>query len=189
MSGAITIPDQGWQKVSALFINASGFAADAHGNVYVCDPPGADAYRLGGDGNASSILGHPLSLEGIAFGPNGTLYGTDYHDKKIVAITPQGSVSTVADGIAGIGIVVAHDGTIFVSEPGEHSDMPSSIWRIAPGGDKKLMDQGLSSATGIGFSPDGTLFYAAEYSTKWVYTFIVQPDGTFADKQSFSGCT
>lgn len=177
--------DAGWQKVSALFLNASGLAADAQGNLYVSDPVGAAVFRLGADGNASSFLDHAPSLEGIAFGPNGTLYGTDYGDKKIVAITPQGSVSTVADGIAGIGIVVAHDGNIFVSEPGEHSDMPSNIWRIAPGGEKKLMDQGLSSATGVGFSPDGKLFYAAEMSTKWIYTFIVQPDGTFADKQPF----
>jgi gluconolactonase len=177
--------DSGWQKVSALFLNASGLAADAQGNLYVSDPPGAAVYRLGADGNATSFLDRAPSLEGITFGPNGTLYGTDFSDKKIVAITPQGSVSTVADGIAGIGIVVTHDGNIFVSEPGEHSDMPSNLWRIAPNGEKKLMDQGLSSASGIAFSPDAGLFFAAERTTQWIYSYVVASDGTFVDKQPY----
>jgi sugar lactone lactonase YvrE len=35
------------------------------------------------------------------------------------------------------------------------------------------------------FSPDHALFFAAERSSKWVYSYIVKPDGTFANKQPF----
>ena len=105
--------------------------------------------------------------------------------KKIVALDATGNARTVADGIAGHGIVVTHDGTLYVSEPGEHTDLPSQIWQIKSTGNKKVLDQGLLAASGVAFSPDGSLFYAAEHSTKWVYTFVVQPDGSFADKQAF----
>jgi gluconolactonase len=106
-------------------------------------------------------------------------------EKKIVALDPQSAIHTVTDGIAGHGILVTHDGTLYVSEPGEHTDMPSQIWQIKPTGEKNVIDQGLSAASGIAFSPDGSLFFAAENSTKWVYSYVVQPDGSFADKQSF----
>ena len=177
--------DSGWQKMDAHFQDASGLAADAHGMVYLSDAPATTLYRIGADDKAAPLVEHAPPISGMAFGADGTLYGADASEKKIVAIDPQGSLRTVADGIAGHGIVVTHDGNIFVSEPGEHSDMPSNIWRIAPSGEKKLMDQGLASATGIAFSPDAGLFFAAEKTTQWIYSYVVAADGTFVDEQPF----
>ena len=105
-------------------------------------------------------------------------------EKKIIALSPQGHSRTVAEGIAARGIVVTHDGTIYASEPGAHEDMPSRIWQIRSG-DKKVVDQGLASASGVAFSPDGALFYVAEKTTKWIYSYVVQPDGSFSDKQPY----
>jgi len=105
--------------------------------------------------------------------------------KKIVSINVQGGIQTVADGIVGHSILAANDGTLYVSEPGEHTDMPSRIWRIKKNGAKVLLDEGLLAASGIAFSPGGELFLAAEASTKWVYSYVVQPDGSLADKQPY----
>jgi sugar lactone lactonase YvrE len=76
--------------------------------------------------------------------------------------------------------LVTHDGVTYVTEPGEHS----RIWQIR-NGKRKLMDQTDFFATGIAFSPDGSLFYAADKNSKWIYSYVVQPDGSFADKQPF----
>ncbi len=105
--------------------------------------------------------------------------------KQIVALDPQGNSRVVADGIAGHGIVVTHDGTIYVTEPGEHTDMPSQIWQIKSTGEKKVIDQGLSAASGIAFNADGSLLFAAERSTKWIYSYLAQTDGSLIDKQPF----
>src|ERR1035438_10567284 len=83
---------------------------------------------------------------GQGFCPDGTLYGVVPSEKKIVAVSPQGRSRTVAEGIAAHGIVVTHDGTIYVSEPGAHSDMPSRVWQILGGG-KKEADRGLIAAS------------------------------------------
>ena len=118
-----------------------------------------------------------------AFDTNGSSYVLDKTNRSIVIGKGEGTGS-IAD-VSGSRIVVRHDGTIYVSEPGEHPDLPSKIWMIKPNGEKKVVDEGLHSVSGIAFSTDGTLFFAAEKTTKWIYSFVVQPDGTLTDKQPF----
>jgi enterochelin esterase-like enzyme len=112
-----------------------------------------------------------------AFGPDGTRYVLVTGTKKLIAINAVGASRTVAEGMAGQSIVVTHDGTIYISEP-------TRVWQIR-GGVKKLVDQGLTSASGIALSPDGALFYVAERTSKWIYSYIVQPDGSLRDKQLY----
>jgi len=181
----ITLPDQGWQKIPQAFQSAAGLAANAKGEVYLSDSAATTVYQLGDDDKPVAFSEHAPSIVSQVFGPDGTLYGVVPGEKKIVAVQPQGAPRTVAEGIAGHGITVTHDGTIYVSEPGEHSDMPSRIWQIKPTGEKKVVDEGLAAASGIAFSPDGVLFYAAENSTKWIYSYRVQPNGSFGDKEMF----
>lgn len=181
----ITVPGEGWQKIPQEFQSAAGLAANAKGEVYLSDAPAASIYRIDADDKPTAFLEHGPGVVSQAFGPDGTLYGIVPSGKKIIALDSQGTSRTVAEGIAGHGIVVTHDGTLYVSEPGEHNDMPSRIWQINPGGEKEVVDQGLSSASGVAFSPDGSLFFAAENSTKWVYSYVVKPDGSFADKEPF----
>jgi gluconolactonase len=180
---AVTIPNEGWQSVDGHLNGACGLAANAKGEVYFCDGP--NIFHLGDDGKLNTIAPETNRIAAQAFGPDGTFYWIEPEAKQIIARAPDGTRRVVAEGIAGHGLTVTHDGTAYVSEPGQHSDMPSQVWQIKPDGTKTIIDQGLSSASGVAFSPDGQIFYAAEASTKWVYTYIVQPDGTFADKQSF----
>ena len=179
----ITLPHQPWRKIPQSFQSAAGLAADARGDVYLSDPAAAVVYRVG-NGESTVFLKHEPGIVAEAFGPDGTLYGVVPSAKKVIALGSHGQTRTVAEDIAGRGIVVTHDGAIYVSEPGAHSDMPSRIWQIK-NGKKNLLDQGLLSASGIAFSPDGSLFYAAEKSTKWIYSYVVRPDGLFTGKQPY----
>ncbi len=181
----ITLPGEGWQKIPQAFQAAAGLAANAQGEVYLSDAPAATIYHLGADNQPAVFLEHAPAVTGQAFGPDGTLFGVVPGEKKVIALDPQGQMRTVAEGVAGHGIIVTHDGTLYLSEPGAHSDMPSTIWQIQAGGDKKAVDQGLASASGVAFSPDGSLFLAAEHTTQWIDSYVVRPDGSLADKQPF----
>ena len=180
----VTLPEEGWEKVSASFESAAGLAADAKGDVYVSDSGAGSIYRIQGDGKATVFSKQKWGIVGEAFGTNGTLYGVAPSEKKILAISPDGKSRSVAEDITGRAITVTHDGTLYVSEPGAHSDMPSRVWRIK-GGEKKMVDEGLLSGSGVAFSPDGRLFYAAEKSTQWIYSYVVDADGLLQDKQQF----
>jgi enterochelin esterase-like enzyme len=178
----VTLPEEGWQRITQSFQGGSGLAADAKGDVYLSDSEAV--YRVAGDATPTVFAKHRWEIAGEAFGPDGLLYCVAPMAKKIIALNQEGKGRTVAEGITGRGIVVTHDGALYVSEPGAHSDMPSRLWRIK-GGDKRVVDKGLLSASGVAFSPDGLLFYAAEKSTQWIYSYIVQPDGLFRDKQQY----
>jgi gluconolactonase len=180
----ITLPDEAWRKIPQSFEHAAGLTADAKGDAYLSDTPGTGIYRIGGDGKPTVFLRERAGVAGEAFGLDGTLYGVVPAERKIIAINPRGDARTVAEGIAGRGIVVTHAGEIYVTEPGAHSDMASRIWRIK-NGEKKLVDEGLLSASGVAFSPDGSLFYAAEKNSRWIYSYVVQTDGSFIDKQPY----
>ena len=180
----ITLPGESWRKIPQAFQAAAGLAANARGDVYLSDSPAASVYRIGGDGKPAVFLRQAAGITAEAFGPDGMLYGVVPTGKKVIAVSPQGHSRTVAEGIAARGIVVTHDGAIYLSEPGAHSDAPSRVWRIG-NGKKGVVDQGLASASGVAFSPDGSLFYAAENTTKWIYSYVVRPDGSFGDKQPY----
>ena len=175
-------PGAGWKTIPRSFVRAAGLAANAAGEVVVSDS-GA-IFRVGGDESTTVFSKMETDLAGEAFGPDGTLYAVAPAERRVIAIHPNAPAQTVAEGIAGRGIVVTQDGGIYVSEPGAHPDLPSRVWKIK-GGDKQVVDEGLASASGVAFSPDGSLFLAAERSTKWIYSYVVQPDGAFIDKQPF----
>ena len=180
----ITLPDEGWRKLPESFQAAAGLTANSSGEVYLSDAPAKTIYRVAAD-NKCVIFLKGIAVDAEAFGPDGILYGIVAGNKKIIRLDPRGASHTVAQGISGRSIIATHDGTLYVSEPGPHADMPSRIWRIKPGHPKNVVDQGLLSASGVAFSPDGALFFAAENSTKWIYSYVVQPDGSFADRQRF----
>jgi enterochelin esterase-like enzyme len=180
----ITLPGESWRKVPQAFRGAAGLAADTGGDVYLSNSLAATIYRISGDGKPAVFLRQQAGIAAEALGPDGTLYGVVPSEKKIVALSPQGHSRTAAEGIAARGIVVTHDGTIYASEPGPHSDMPSRVWQIGRG-EKKIVDHGLVSASGVALSPDGSLFYVAEKTTKWIYSYVIQPDGSFRDKQPY----
>jgi len=180
----ITLPGEGWKQIPQKFQSAAGLAANAKGEVFASDAPAGAVYQLGAD-DKTAYLEHGPAIIGEAFGLDGTFYGIVPGEKKIIALDSKGVTCTIADGIAGHSILVTNDGTLYVSEPGGHSDMPSRIWQIKPGCEKKVIDQGLHSASGIAFAPDGSLFYAAENTTQWIYSYVIGPDGSFVDKQSY----
>jgi sugar lactone lactonase YvrE len=180
----LTADDVGWQEIPSRFQNATGLAADANGEVHVVDSGANSIYRVSEDGHRT-VFYNGLAVSAAVFGPNGTLYGLVPSRKSIIAINPQGKSRTAVEAITGRHITGTHDGSLYVSEPGTHRDMPSRIWQITPAGEKKLIDEGLASAAGLSFSPDHLLFFAAERDSKWVYSFVVKPDGTMTHKQPF----
>lgn len=172
----VTLPEEGWRKIPGDFQSAAGLAANRKGEVYLSDEEAGTVYHIGSGTPSVFRKGEP-GLITKAFGPDGTLYGVISGKKELIALNPDGARRTIAKGVAGRGLVVTHAGSIYVSEA-------SRVWQISDN-KKRLVDEGIESPSGVAFSPDGSLFYVAESNTQWIYSYVVQPDGSLKDKQQF----
>ena len=130
----------------------------------------------------------PVGLKragGQAFGPDGRLYVVA-GDRKVIAYDAAGKAISVASGVTGKSIVVAHSGNLYVVGPGAAGPGDAGkIWLIKPGGRKQIVDNITFYPGGIALSPDQTLLYVDDSHSHWVYSYQVQPDGSLKFKQRY----
>lgn len=180
----LLIPGEGWQLVGEGYRFSEGPVANAKGEVFFADGSSNDIWQVALDGRLTRFATNTQGVYGMAFGPDGRLYGAASNGQKILAYDTGGQVTTIASELKGNDIVVASNGNIYVTDPRGYEPQ-SNIWLIKPNGEKKIVDTGLRFANGITLSPDQTLLYVAEMRTHWVWSYQIQADGTLAHKQRY----
>ncbi len=97
--------------------SANGVVVDDTGNVFVAEYGAANLVEVPADGGAPVVtaLGHQVA--GLAFGPDGTLYGAST-DGEVLEIPTNGDAPVeVATGLGfSTGLAVAPDGSFFVTD-------------------------------------------------------------------------
>ncbi len=181
----ILIPDEDWKLVSEGYTFTEGPAANEKGEVFFNDIPARKTYKIDVDGKVTEFQTDTNRANGQAIGPDGRLYAVDMESESIVVYDAEGKRSTVVDGFRGNDIVIRHDGSMYVTQPGWDGKSPSKIWYISPQGEKEEVDSGLKFANGITVSPDQSLLYVADSRTHWVYSYQIQEDGSLAYKQQY----
>ena len=182
----ILVPGEDWQLVGEGYQATDGLAVNARGEVFFNDLLANKTYKIGLDGKVNLALANAKKSNGQAFAPGGRRYAVSSSERKIFAYGEDGKETILADGLAGSDIVVAQNGNIYVtSPPAGNADEASKVWLIRPNGEKKEVDAGLRYARGITLSPDQTLLYVADYRSHWVYSYLIQADGTLQFKQRF----
>ena len=181
----ILIPGEAWQLVSEGHKFTEGAAVNAKGEFFFNDVPTSKTYKVGLDGMKTEFIADSKKGDGQAFGPDGRLYQVAGGAEQIVSYDDAGQAKVVAEGFRGNDLVVRHDGSIYVTEPGWDGKSPSKIWLITAKGEKKVVDTGLKFSNGITLSPDQTLLYVDDTKTKWVYSWQIKPDGTLDFKQRY----
>ena len=186
MLNDILVPGENWQVVAQGYRFTEGPAVNAQGEVFFNDVPASKTYKIGPDGKPQVFVADSRKGDGQAFGPDGRLYAVASGEQKIVAYDAHGRGRVVAGGLRGNDLVVAHNGNVYVTEPGNaNGGGKSKIWLITPNGKKTVVDTGLNFANGITLSPDQTLLYVDDARSHWVYSYQVQPDGSLAFKQRY----
>ena len=150
----LLIPGENWQLVADGYRFTEGPAANASGEVFFNDIPNSKIYKVGLDGKVKSRssptrsvgMARPLVLMAGCLQWRAAKTGCGY--------TADGKVTTIAEGIKGNDLVVAHNGVIYVTEPGPAGEAKSRIWLIKPNGEKQVVDTGLLYSNGVTLSPD-----------------------------------
>jgi sugar lactone lactonase YvrE len=183
----ILLPDEDWQLVGEGYKGTEGPATNAAGEVFFNDTGASKTYKVALDGQVSVVNADAKKANGEAFGPDNRLYSVSMREPKVLRYEPDDKVTVLAEDLAGNDIVVAHNGNAYVTNPPpDNSNEPSRLWLIKPDGTKQMVDMGaVRYMNGVTLSPDQTLLYVADYRAHWIYSYLIQPDGTLQNKQRF----
>ena len=182
LSGVL-IDGEEWQLVSQGHKFTEGPAVDAEGRVYFTDVPESKIFRVELDGKVTLFDEKTANTNGLMFGPDGLLYGCRNGDKQIVAYNAKGEYTVVAEGVQSNDLVVAGNGSIWVTDPpGER------VWHIS--GDasrtKKVVAEGIRP-NGVILTPDQGTLVVTESQEPVLWTFRVERDGSLSHKERYYG--
>jgi sugar lactone lactonase YvrE len=164
-----------WEVVSSGHQFAEGMAWDADGHFYFTDVPRGQLFRVdratGGKTLVDAATGR---TNGIAFGPDGRLYGCASGDRCIYAWDPGTWRKTkVTEGTQSNDLVILRDGTIFYTEPGS-----MLVWRLAARTFNREVAAKLAwGPNGIGVSPDQRTLLVAEFNGDTIHGFPLDAGG------------
>ena len=158
-----------WETVSSGHQFAEGMAFDREGHFYFTDVPRNQLFKVDRESGAKSLLdGATGRSNGIAFGPDGRLYGCANGDRCIYAWdTKTWQKVAIAEGTLSNDIVILRDGTIFYTEPAA-----MTVWRLAPGTFTREVGAQLAwKPNGITVSPDQKSLLVAEFDSDTIHGF------------------
>src|SRR5262245_53093393 len=179
----LLIPGENWKLVGEGYKFTEGPATSAKGEVFFNDVGASKTYKIV-DGKPVVWLENSKRGDGQRFGPDGKLYANAAGENKVLAWDTEGKATEFTSGFKGNDLVVLANGAIYATDPFETANN-SKVYYISPKGEKKVVDNGLKVANGITVSPDQTLLYVADSRTHWVYSYVIQADGTLANKQKY----
>lgn len=178
----ILIPGEDWQLVGEGYKFTEGPAANAKGEVFFTDIPNNAIHKIGPDGKVSSFATDTKGANGLAFGPDGRLFAATR--EGVMAYDAEGKATVFAPNIQGNDLVVLHDGSMYVTQPGGGAG-PRLVVHLDRDGKRQTVDEGLKYPNGVTVSPDQTLLYVADFASRWIYSYQIAADGSLMAKQRY----
>lgn len=176
----VLIDGEGWELVGEGYQFSEGPAVDASGNLYFTDIPANRIYRLDAAGKPQVFVEDSHSTNGLMFGPDGRLYGCQNGLRRIAAFDTAGMATVIAEGVECNDLVVNRQGGIYFTDPGNHR-----VWYVSPGGEKRVVDEGIAQPNGIILWPDQGTLVVADTQGENLWAFRVESDGGLAFKQPY----
>lgn len=180
MLGAILQDDEPWKLVDGSLKPARAITADPDGEVLLQDSSGS-IYRVQANGRIKPVI--KINGEALACDAKGNIKLIESDSTGLFDIGQKGELSLVDRGVAGKKLVVTHEDNIYITQPASGGTGPGKIWLIKPGGTAVAVDTGLRFASAITLSADHRMLLVAEDNTNWIYSYVIQNDGSLAYKQ------
>lgn len=161
-------------------------AVDREGNLFamVSGPRGTrvpvSVFRITRDLQVRPFVRDLLNISALAFGPDGYLYASSRAEGTVYRISPEGAISTFAEGM-GIATGLAFDdqGNLFVG------DRSGTIFRLGPHGHHNAAEifvyatlEPSVAAYHLAFRDDGVLLVTAPTTSSNQPIYAIDPDGS-----------
>jgi gluconolactonase len=147
-------------------------------------------YDLAAGGGIEEVARVPGGfMAGLAHDADGNTYACDDRGPCVHRITPDGKISTYANGNAEQKMRVPNypvfddAGNLYVSDSGTWGKRDGFIWKVAPGGQAEVWDRQANGFTnGMCLSADGKFLYVVESSPPLISKVEIRPDGTAGER-------
>ena len=173
-------PASDWELVSEGHKFTEGPAVDAEGNVFFTDIPNSRIHKIGLDGKVTVFKEDTGEANGLMFGGDGRLYACQNGRKRIVAYARDGKETVIAEGVESNDLAVTAQGEIYFTDPAH-----KRVWFIDAKGNKRVVHEGIALPNGIRLSPDQAFLNVDDTLGRWIWSFLVQPDGSLTDGVPF----
>lgn len=164
-------PGSEWEVVSSGHQFAEGMAWDQDGHFYFTDVPRNQLFKVDKDTGQKVLIDDATGrANGIAFGPDGRLYGCSSGNKAINAWDLKTWQKTAVNtGTLSNDIAILDDGTIFYTDPQNRF-----VWRLAA----ETFERNLAATlpwkpNGIALSLDQKTLLVAEFDSDTVHGFPI----------------
>ena len=161
-------------------------AVDADGNLFamISGPRGTrvpiSIMRIARDLQARAFVRDLLNVSALAFGPDGYLYASSRAEGIVYRISPEGAVSTFAEGMGiATGLAFDRSGNLFVG------DRSGTIFKLGPNGRHNAAEifvfatlEPSVAAYHLAFRDDGVLLVTAPTTSSHGVIHAIDPDGT-----------
>jgi sugar lactone lactonase YvrE len=165
--GGPSFPARAEVVVEGKFKGAEGIAFNGEGRMFVTADDALWEVTRGGEVRKVCDLHSALGLAPVGkrdllvadFGPTNAVAHGANKDGVVLRVTPEGSKTVVASGIADPNFVLRRaDGSLLVSD-----DFTRDIWEVEPKtGRVKLFSDAVESPNGLALSEDGRTLYVAQ---------------------------
>ena len=160
-----------WEIISSGHEFAEGMAWDGEGHFYFTDVPRGQLFKVDRESGSKSLVdGATGRANGIAFGPDGRLFGCASGERCIYAWdTKTWQKVAVAKGTQSNDLVILRDGTIFYTDPAA-----MLVWRLEAGTFAREVGAKLAwKPNGITASPDQKTLLVAEFDSDTIHGFAL----------------
>ena len=173
-------PGKEWEQLGEGFAFTEGPAVDKDGNVFFADTKNNRIHKIDVNGKITVWKEDSGGANGMMFGPDGRLYVCQSGRRRIVAYTPDGKESVLAEDVDSNDLAVTQKNEVYFSDPPGHR-----VWFIDAKGSKRVVYTGIEFPNGVRTSPDQSLLIVADTRGKWVWSFQIEPDGSLENGQPF----
>ena len=153
---------------------------DREGLVYFTDARHNRIHKIDLQGKITVWKEDSGGAHGIAYAPDGRLYAGQHDRKRIVALTPDGKESIVAEGVQTHHLTVTERNDVYFADAPNHK-----IWLVDRAGNKRVVSGDLNWPHGLRASPDQSILAVNDPPRRWVWTFQIQRDGSLANGRPF----
>lgn len=187
------------KQLSGRYLFSEGPATDANGDVYFSDINAGKIYKwsTSANGELSVFVEGLAQPNGLMFDKSGNMVACEGGNGRLIAIDPQGQVTSLVDQYNGMRFNEPNDlwidarGGIYFSDPAYQLPIVQDgqhVYYLSP--DRSQVTRVISDMqkpNGLVGSADGKTLFVSDHGAGKTYSYSINNDGSLTNKTLFAG--